>query len=170
MIIRKAELSDAQGIAKVHVDCWRTTYKNIIPNEFLDRLSYGQRTDLWIKNISNNQNYIFVAENDEGHIVGFADGGKRETNKVEHSGDLTSIYILQEYQGMRIGKKLVQHLFSKFDELGYKTIFVEVLEDNKSRYFYESLGAEWLKTENIKIAGTELNLLVYMWKDITPVL
>jgi ribosomal protein S18 acetylase RimI-like enzyme len=166
MIIRKAKLSDAQGIAKVHVDCWRTTYKNIIPNEFLDNLSYDQRTDIWIKNISNEQNYVFVAENDEGHIIGFADGGKRETNTIDQSGDLTSIYILQEYQGLGIGKKLVQQLFSKLDKLGYKTIFVEVLEDNKSRFFYESLGAEWLRTEKIKIAGVELNLLVYEWKDI----
>lgn len=54
--------------------------------------------------------------------------------------------------------------------LGYKTIFVEVLEDNKSRFFYESLGAEWLRTEKIKIAGAELNLLVYEWKDIRSVL
>lgn len=108
MNIKKAKLSDVQGIAKVHVDCWRTTYKNIIPNEYLDKLSYDQRTDLWIKNISNEQNSVFVAENDEGHIIGFADGGKRETNKLDHSGDLTSIYVLKEYQGTGIGKKLVQ--------------------------------------------------------------
>jgi ribosomal protein S18 acetylase RimI-like enzyme len=169
MIIRKAKLSDAQGIAKVHVDCWRTTYKNIITSDFLDKLSYDQRTELWVKNISNEKNYVFVAENNEGHIVGFADGGKRETNLVEHSGDLTSIYVLLEYQGMGIGKKLVQQLFSKFDELGYTTIFVEVLEDNQSRFFYESLRAEWLRTEKIKIAGAELNLLVYEWEDIRKV-
>jgi hypothetical protein len=60
--------------------------------------------------------------------------------------------------------------YSKLDELGYKTIFVEVLEDNKSRFFYESLGAEWLRTEKIKIAGVELNLLVYEWKEIRSAL
>jgi ribosomal protein S18 acetylase RimI-like enzyme len=169
MIIRKAKLSDAQGIAKVHVDCWRTTYKNIIPSDFLDKLSYDQRTELWVRNITKDNNYVFVAENNEGHIVGFADGGKRETNLVENSGDLTSIYVLQEYQGLGIGKKLVQQLFTKFNVLGYKTIFVEVLEDNQSRFFYESLGAEWLKCEKIKIAGAELNLLVYEWKDIKSV-
>jgi ribosomal protein S18 acetylase RimI-like enzyme len=170
MIIRKARLSDAQGIAKVHVDCWRTTYKNIIPSEFLEKLSYDQRTELWVKNISNEKSYVFVAENNEGQIIGFADGGKRETNLAENSGDLTSIYVLQEYQGLGIGKKLVQQLFTKFNELGYKTIFVEVLEDNQSRFFYESLGAEWLKSEKIKIAGAELNLLVYEWKDIRSIL
>lgn len=33
MIIRKAKLDDATGIAKVHVDSWRTTYKGIIPEK-----------------------------------------------------------------------------------------------------------------------------------------
>lgn len=40
MNIRKAVLADSKGIAKVHVDSWRTTYKNIIPDEFLKKLSY----------------------------------------------------------------------------------------------------------------------------------
>lgn len=30
MNIRRAILTDASGIARVHVDSWRTTYKNII--------------------------------------------------------------------------------------------------------------------------------------------
>lgn len=32
MKIRKAEITDAEGIAKVHVDSWKTTYKNIVGN------------------------------------------------------------------------------------------------------------------------------------------
>jgi hypothetical protein len=40
MIIRRAELNDVVGIAKVHVDSWKTTYKDIVPDEFLIKLSY----------------------------------------------------------------------------------------------------------------------------------
>ncbi|CAH0307595.1 hypothetical protein SRABI96_04847 [Peribacillus sp. Bi96] len=170
MLIREATAADAEEIAKVHVDCWRTTYKNIIPSDFLDKLSYEKRKDLWLKNISKDENYVFVAENKDGKIVGFADGGKRETNKVNNSGDLTSIYVLEKFQRMGLGKKLIKELFLKFEELGFNTIFVEVLEDNISRFFYEAFGAELLKSENIKIAGADLNLLVYKWKDISPVL
>ncbi|MFS0765755.1 MULTISPECIES: GNAT family N-acetyltransferase [Peribacillus] len=170
MLIREATVSDAEGIAIVHVDCWRTTYKNIIPSDFLDKLSYEKRKDLWIKNITSDGKYVYVAENSEGKIVGFIDGGKREKNQVENSGDLTAIYILENFQKMGIGKKLIKELFLKFEALGFKTIFVEVLEDNKSRYFYEAFGADLLKTEKIKMAGAEMNLLVYVWKDISPVL
>lgn len=36
MKIRKAYLNDALGVAKVQVDSWKTTYKNIVPEAYLD--------------------------------------------------------------------------------------------------------------------------------------
>ncbi len=111
MLIRQATVADAEGIAIVHVDCWRTTYKEIMPSDFLDNLSYEKRKDIWIKNINRDENYVYVAENNEGKIVGFIDGGKRDTNQVENSGDLTAIYILENFQRMGIGKKLIKELF-----------------------------------------------------------
>jgi hypothetical protein len=40
MIIREAELYDAAAIAIVHVDSWRSTYRGIIPEDYLfDRLT-----------------------------------------------------------------------------------------------------------------------------------
>lgn len=66
MKIRKANSVDATSIAKVHVDSWRTTYKGIIPDEFLNNLSYEQRTELWKENLARVDNYIVVAENNEG--------------------------------------------------------------------------------------------------------
>src|SRR5215475_2556560 len=42
LIVRRAELNDARGIAKVQVDTWRTTYKGIISDEFLAALWYEQ--------------------------------------------------------------------------------------------------------------------------------
>ncbi|PEF73681.1 GNAT family N-acetyltransferase [Bacillus pseudomycoides] len=170
MNIRNATLTDASGIAKVHVDSWKTTYKDIMPDAFLQKLSYDQSTDSWIKNITKEGNYVFVAGNGNGKIIGFADCGKREGNQVDNSGDLTPIYLLEEYQGKVIGKQLMVKLFNQFEKLGFNRVFVEVLEDNKTRYFYEYYGAELLKNEKIKIAGAELNLLVYEWNNINKVL
>ncbi|WP_259343698.1 hypothetical protein [Oceanobacillus picturae] len=54
MRIRIAKPGDAAGIAKVHVDAWRTTYDGILPQEFLNRLDYGNRTNLWIENLKTD--------------------------------------------------------------------------------------------------------------------
>ncbi len=53
MNIRKAVLSDAKGIAKVHVDCWKTTYKYIVSDQYLNNLTYESREQLWKNNIPN---------------------------------------------------------------------------------------------------------------------
>ncbi|MFK0522173.1 GNAT family N-acetyltransferase [Paenibacillus illinoisensis] len=54
---------------------------------------------------------MIVAENKKGEIIGFADCWKRETNTVSKSSDLTSIYILKEYQGIGLGKELLKSIF-----------------------------------------------------------
>lgn len=170
MKIRKATLEDAEGIAKVHVDSWRTTYKEIIPSSYLNNLSYVQRTELWRSNISKENNHVVVAGGDAGQIIGFADSWKRENNITEHSGDLTSIYLLEEYQGKGIGKMLLKELFNHYKEMAYEKIFVEVLEDNKTRYFYEHYGARLIDTAQIKINGEILNELIYEWDDVDEVI
>ncbi|TFD99477.1 GNAT family N-acetyltransferase [Jeotgalibacillus salarius] len=169
MNIRKAEIDDAKGIARVHVDSWRTTYKGIIPDKVLSGLSYGQRTELWQRNILRDGNYVFVAENEQKEIVGFADCGRRDTNKIKDSGDLTSIYLLEDYQGVGIGKQLMKRLFKQFEKLGYNRVFVEVLKDNKTQFFYEHYGAILIKAEVIKMAGAELELFIYEWEDVRSV-
>ncbi|MFC7686512.1 GNAT family N-acetyltransferase [Ureibacillus sp. GCM10028918] len=170
MQIRIATMDDAAGIAKVHVDSWRTTYQGIIPDDFLNKLSYEQRTKLWIQNIVQEDNYVVVAENSEGKIIGFATGSKRETNMVPNSCDLTTIYLLEEYHGQGIGKKLLKHLFIHFKSLGHEKIFVDVLADNKTRHFYEYYGAKLYTTTQIKIGGKLLDELIYEWDNVDEVL
>ncbi len=80
MKIRKATQQDASGIAKVHVDSWRTTYKNIVPDAFLDSLNYENRTKLWKQNV--HKMIVFVAEMDDGEIVGFSTGGQEREGKI----------------------------------------------------------------------------------------
>lgn len=166
MQIRKANYDDTSGIAKVHVDSWRTTYEGMMPAEFLQSLSYGKRTDLWKDNIAVKKDYVVVALTDEGKIIGFGTASKRATNTVEKSGDLTSIYLLEEYKGQGIGKMLLKELFLHFKKLAIEKVFVEVLEGNKTRYFYEYYGAKLIKSVEIKISGTVLKELIYEWDHV----
>ena len=65
MNIRLATIADAQAIAKVHVDSWRTTYKGIVPDDVLANLSNSQRTEKWHSMLSNPRDKItYVAIED----------------------------------------------------------------------------------------------------------
>ena len=170
MIIRRATLEDVKGIAKVHVDTWRTAYKNIIPDSFLASLSYEKRETSWALNLNKVDNVVFVAENDAGEIIGFADTSRREENEDVESIDLTSLYLLEAYQGKGIGKMLLQALFEHYKTKGYKRVYVDVLAENKTRHFYEYYGAEFVKELNIKIGDKVLVEYVYVWNSIEDVL
>jgi len=168
MNIRKAVLSDAKGIAKVHVDCWKTTYKNIVSDQYLMKLTYESREQIWINNIPNGS--VYVAENKEGEIIGFSSGGIERSGKYNgYEGELYAIYILKEYQGNGIGKALVQPVVKEITELGLNSMLVLVLEDNISRLFYESLGGKKIDTVEVEISGKKLSELVYGWEDIRAI-
>ncbi|WP_227001783.1 GNAT family N-acetyltransferase [Virgibacillus necropolis] len=167
-MIRKATVADAEGIARVHVDCWRTTYKDIISEKFLTNLSYEQRTKLWVNNISRKNDSVFVAVNDDEKIIGFTSGGNVKLGEYQgYDGDVTSIYILKKFQGLGIGKKLLKRLFTEFESLNFHSVIVKVLEENKSCHFYEAMGAEIIDSTSIKMADDNLKLLVYGWEDIS---
>lgn len=170
MKIREATLTDAEGIAKVHVDSWRSTYKDIVPSDYLDGLSYTQRTELWNQNINLKENHVLVAENDNGEIIGFACANTVEEADGKRAGKLTAIYLLEEYQGQGVGKELMVVLFQYFKREGCKKVFVEVLEENKTKNFYEYYGAKHVETVQISIGGQPLNEFIYVWDDIELVL
>lgn len=163
--IRKADLRDTQEIAKVHVESWKTTYADIVPDEYLQNLTYESREQIWINSIPNGG--VFVAENKEGNIVGFSSGGKERSGKYSgFDGELYAIYILKEFQGQGIGKALVKPIIEEILEMGFNSILVLVLKDNSSRLFYEAIGGEKIDTIEVQIAGKKLSELVYGWEDI----
>ncbi|HLS10516.1 GNAT family N-acetyltransferase [Lentibacillus sp.] len=169
MRFRKATQQDASGIAKVHVDSWRTTYQNIVPDTFLDSLNYEDCTKRWEQNV--NESSVYVAETDDGEIVGFSTGGKEREGKYNgYDGELYAINILKEYQGKGIGKKLVKPIADELSNVGYNSMLVWVLEDNDAKYFYEKLGAQYIDTADIVIAGAKLKAIVYGWPDITELI
>lgn len=89
---------------------------------------------------------------------------------MANSGDLTSIYLLDEYHGQGIGKLLMKKLFFHFKNLDYQKVFVEVLEDNQTRFFYEYYGAQLIETVQLQFGDTVVNELIYEWSNIDAVL
>lgn len=165
MKVRKASVHDAFDIAKVHIDCWRTTYKGIIPDDFLNKMSEENGEKNW-KDIISKQN-VCVAELNRNEIVGFATGGKERTGKYpNYRGELHAIYILQAHQRKGIGKQFLKPVIESLIQHNILSMAVTVLADNESRLFYENLEAKKIDAILIEIARKKLTGLVYGWKDI----
>lgn len=167
MAIREANLADAPAIAKVHVDSWRTTYSNLIPAKFLADLSYEERETKWVKILSNitQDNFTYIAEDEIGQIVGFANGGKERTGDRIYQGELYAIYILEKYQRQGLGYRLISTIATRLIESGISSMLVWVLADNPASGFYQSLGGQKVNQKQIEIARVQLLEVAYGWTD-----
>ena len=168
MLISKAKLEDAAGIAKVHVDSWRTTYKGIVPDSFLEKLSYEEREQIWKSGIEANQ--VYIAEDEEGRIVGFASGGQERTGKYEaYEGELYAIYLLEGQQGKGSGWKLFKAVVDDLKEKKLNSMLIWALEENPACRFYEKLGGKKIDTAEIEIDGQKLGEVAYGWEDLSNI-
>ncbi|WMT38848.1 GNAT family N-acetyltransferase [Paenibacillus sp. D2_2] len=166
--IRHAVLQDAEAIANVHVASWRTTYRGVVPDSYLSDLSAQKRAEMWKRQLSGTEQSmnIFVAETEQGEIIGFASGGRSRSDQLPYEGELYAIYLLEVYQRLGIGRKLMLSVGSQLRETGYRSMLVWALEDNGYCAFYESLGGESTAYEDVEIGGISLREVGYGWDDL----
>jgi GNAT superfamily N-acetyltransferase len=162
--IRAATLSDAAAIAHVHVESWRTTYARIIPDANLNGLDETLRARLWSERVGSGS-LVFVAEWD-GRVVGFADAGPNREAGGKCDAELYAIYLLRDAQKRGIGARLLRTVANALLERNFKSMAVWVLEQNRSRYFYEKTGARMTTSKVIDIGGTKLMEVAYAWADL----
>ena len=169
MRIRLAQLDDADGMARVHVDSWRAAYKGIIPAEHLASLSYEQRTARWRDNLAAPAKagaFVYVAVNDAGRIAGLAGGGPERDGDPNYQGELYAIYLHTDYFRQGIGKRLVATVAERLTRDGMASMLVWVLAQNPARRFYEALGGAYLYDKRVTIGGADLIEVAYGWQDI----
>lgn len=168
MIVREATRNDVSAIAKVHVDTWRTTYRGIVPDEYLANLSYEQRANSWrriLNHVSEDGSFTYIAEEHAGEVVGFASGGLERTGDPVYKGELMAIYILQNHQGKGIGRCLTQAVAAKLHLLGINSMLAWVLVDNPACQFYAALGGNPVYEKELEIGGKSLIEVAYGWID-----
>jgi len=166
--IREALPTDSAAIAKVHVDSWRSTYRGIISDEVLAALSYPDRERMWEGSLTTyrSANFIYVAEVDEGPIVGFAAAGKERTGRTDFPGEIFAIYLLKDYHGRGWGRQLFLAAAERLGLEGHKELMLWVLADNPTRGFYEAMGGKLLGEQQIQIGPDSLREVAYGWETL----
>jgi GNAT superfamily N-acetyltransferase len=166
---RRARLGDAAGIGAVQVASWRSTYRGIVPADYLDSMTVEDHSRRWHRLLtqSGNLEMTFVVE-ERGRIVGFAMGGPEREGDPRFRGELYAIYLLEEAQGRGYGRTLVEAVAGALLRRGYDSMLVWVLRDNlPARRFYEHMGGRYLREHELDFgAGFALREVSYGWSDV----
>ena len=168
MRIREANVSDAAAIAKVHVDSWRTTYVGVIPDAYLAKLSYEGRERAWRNGLvkPERREFIYVAEDERGEVIGFASGGPERDGDPLYQGEMYAVYLLKRFQRQGIGRQLSLAVAQRLLQAGYDSMVVWVLAENPSRGFYAALGGKVVSQKPIEVGEAKLVEVAYGWKDL----
>lgn len=169
--IREAVPGDAAAIAGVHVDTWRTTYRGIVPDAFLDSMDIAARTRRWLERIERPSPGVFtLALVHGGAVIGFAVGGPRRDGPAEYDGELHAIYLRAAHQGQGYGRSLVTAVARRLAAAGQHNMLIWVLAANPACLFYQALGGQEVVRRIEEIGGVELAEIGYGWPDLTPFL
>jgi ribosomal protein S18 acetylase RimI-like enzyme len=168
-MIRFATVSDAPAIARVHVASWLSTYRGLLPEDFLESLSETNYTERWNRVIAEGTSKVVVAE-DGNDVVGFASGGRERAGEQGFEGELYAIYVLDSSQRRGFGRELVRSMVDGLRELGLTNMIIWVLRDNRpARDFYERLGGVYVRAQPITIGSATLEEVSYGWRRLDDV-
>lgn len=135
--IRKAKESDARGIVEVNTYTWVTTYKGLMPDELLEKRvnTIDDRVPKTANSIREKDNAYVALDGDK--VIGIMSYGKSRNENYPESGEIYSIYILNDYQGLGLGKKLFMIGINELIVKGYNSMILNVLDGNNTIKFYE---------------------------------
>ncbi|MBT2255944.1 GNAT family N-acetyltransferase [Priestia megaterium] len=168
MKIRKANIGDIKVISKIYVDTWKTTYNSLVPDNFLNELSYEEAENKWMKFFSNplHKSFTYIASNDSEEIIGFA--AARISSDKEFKGELYALYLLPAAQGLGTGRSLISTVAEHFKEEGISSMMVWVMKNNKAgRGFYKRLGGKYYTHRESQFGECLVEDEAYGWKDIS---
>jgi len=143
-IIREATAADAPAIAYLHAESWRSAYRGILTDYYLDNRAHEERLAVWQERFAaadaKQLMYVMVAEGGDS-LVGFVCLFPEQDQTW--GSFLDNLHVMPGLTGRGIGRQLLseagRYLMTRAPHCG---VCLWVIEQNYgARRFYERAGA-----------------------------
>ena len=169
-MLRLAQAADEPAVARLHAESWRTAYRGILRDDFLDGAVAANRRELWstrFSEINRADQLILVSEEGE-EIQAFAcaylDADPEWGTLVDN------LHVVPGLKGKGLGRLLMAAVAEDVQRHGlHPVLHLWVYEQNaQARRFYERLGG--LVTTCVAKTtpdGSRVNVLRYGWRELS---
>jgi GNAT superfamily N-acetyltransferase len=150
---------DAAELARAHVRAWRETYRGLLPDLWLDRLSVPVQTRRWRQRLTRARDgeVVLVAEGPAG-VIGYCEGVGAEVH---------TLYLIRDAQKVGLGRRLLVATARVLEAHGATALSLWVLDGNaNARAFYVHLGACPHAHRPVTGWGGGFTETCFAWKDI----
>lgn len=168
-VVFPAGPADAEALARTHIQAWRETYRGLLPDAFLARMSEATHTRRFAAGLLRpGPDDVTLAVADRVDILGYAQAGPSR-RRVPGEAEIATLYLIRPAQGRGLGRRLVAETARALAARGATSLVISVLRDNHpARRFYEHLGGE---AEPPRLepgpGGGLLHEVAYRWPDIS---
>ena len=170
MLIRPANLNDADAIGRVHVQAWQETYRGLMPDAYLDAMSADERAKAWrerIPTLGERRQALAVALDDADEVVGFAGSGPARQKELAAEGEIYMINIIDRGKRRRLGTRLMLTMPERLEVFGCTSVGLWVLAANSpARAFYARLGGAPDVTLDHEHGGAVLVDIAILWPTV----
>lgn len=170
-VILPAGPADAEALAHVHVASWRETYRGLLSESFLARMSEEGHARRFRKELTRPgpHDVTLAALNPLG-LFGYVAGGPSRA-AVQGEAEIATLYILRTAQGRGVGRRLLTDAVRALSAHGARSLMISVLADNASaRSFYERLGGVADAPRQEVGPGGMVWEVSYRWRDLGKLL
>jgi ribosomal protein S18 acetylase RimI-like enzyme len=168
--IRAARPDDASAVAILHASSWRSAYRGILRDDFLDGALDENRRALWGARLSDGtqEHQLILVDEDAGEIRGFAcafiDADPQWGTLLDN------LHVVPELKGQGLGRRLMSAVAAQVQQSASKPMLhLWAYEKNlAARSFYERLGGVATACEEEPaLDGTRINVVRYFWDQLS---
>ncbi|WP_406447189.1 GNAT family N-acetyltransferase [Streptomyces sp. NBC_01613] len=139
-------LGDCERVAEIRVQGWRSAYRGMIPQSYLDGLGVAEDTERrrtrFLESQESGGTVLNLIAVQDGEVIGWACHGPYREGEVR-TGDveLYAIYVDPDRFGAGAGRALIEESIRRCGAAGHERMYLWVLEENaRARRFYERSG------------------------------
>lgn len=162
--IRPATAADAAAIADLHQRSWRSAYRGLLPDSYLDGPAAAELAARWGRAFSKDEprRVILVAMAPDG-IAGFVAAWPSTTRLAL----IDNLHVAPGQRGGGIGRRLMGRAAAELRRQGFDAVFLEVIEGNhEARGFYRRLGGVEGELFVEPIGGHPTPVFPVTWDDL----
>lgn len=170
---RPMRADDADAVAALHAASWRSAYRGIFSDQFLDHEAAQERQQAWRDRLQANPSgtdWGLVAEDDSGQLVGFA--YVMPAYDADWGDYIDNLHVAPTFKGGGVGRRLMQAVAQRLCADSSRPLFLWVLDANEpAKRFYARLGAEFAEQRlDDSLAGEAHLVWRCVWRDPTALL
>jgi GNAT superfamily N-acetyltransferase len=149
------------------VRAWQSTYRGIIPDEFLKNLTVSNREAGWRRLLRDSpRGHVICVAQVGSQVVGAA-SGTTFSGVPGYDANLEWLYLLPEWHRRGVGRELVAGFAHELRARNIQTMVIWVLARNeRARKFYQALGGVEITREWEFIGVTPLEKVAYGWSSL----